>query len=101
MHLIPNTGAIDFFGEIFVIDWGPTNSDGELHVMRYRNRTTSRKPIEINQRKVIHLPARIQRGSVVTHGCKVKEEYTMYDCILQYFCFILISFVCDSNWRII
>ena len=78
MHLIPEAAVIDFYGEVYVTDWGPTKRDDSLHVVQYQNRTTSRQPIEINQRKVVYLPNRVERGSVVTHGCNIKEGYKTY-----------------------
>ena len=78
MHLIPAAAAIDFYGEVYVTDWGPAIGDDSLHVVQYQNRTTSRQPIEINQRKIIYLPNRVKRGSVVTHGCIIKEGYKTY-----------------------
>ena len=78
MHLIPEAAVIDFYGEVYVTDWGPTKRDDSLHLVQYQNRTTSRQPIEINQRKMIYLPNRVERGSVVTHGCNIKEGYKTY-----------------------
>lgn len=63
--------AAEVYSEMYILDWGKTNEDGALIISQYENRTVSKVPhIDINQRKLIHLPSRVQRGSVITHGCK-------------------------------
>ncbi|KAL4231491.1 hypothetical protein ACF0H5_009069 [Mactra antiquata] len=67
---IPNIAAVETYGELYVLEWKKTNPRDELLVKQYRLRTRTELPIDINQRKLIHKPARVERGSVVTHGVK-------------------------------
>ncbi|XP_053396878.1 uncharacterized protein LOC123551414 [Mercenaria mercenaria] len=79
IYVLPNMAAAEVYGEMFILDWKKTNKAGKLIIEQYENRTVSKAPIDINQRKLIHLPSRVQRGSVVTHGCKaLNSTYAIF-----------------------
>ncbi|XP_060551474.1 uncharacterized protein LOC132713042 [Ruditapes philippinarum] len=79
LYILPNMSAVEVYGEMFILDWPPTNKAGKLVISKYEDRTISNAPVDINQRKLIHIPARVQRGSVVTHGCKAhNSSYTIF-----------------------